>query len=94
MAEDIAKKRAGYGAIYALAITLRQSGFPIDEDAYKEKHKDLKSLLTDRPIEKKDLSVVVSDNKVTYSLERITNIVSKCYSIKEEYFKLKVLLNE
>ncbi len=42
MAEDIAKKRAGYGAIYALAITLRQSGFPIDEDAYKEKHKDLK----------------------------------------------------
>lgn len=60
----------------------------------KEKHKDLKSLLTDRPIEKNNLSVVVSDNKVTYSLERITNIVSKCYSIKEEYFKLKVLLNE
>lgn len=72
----------------------KQDRIDLINNNLKDKHKDLKSLLTDRPIDKADKSVSVNNNKVTYSLERITDIISKCYSIKEEYFKLKVLLNE
>lgn len=60
----------------------------------KAKHKDFKSLLTDRPINKQDKSVVVKNNLITYSQERITEIIKLSYAIKEEYFKLKVLINE
>lgn len=64
------------------------------DEALKGNHKELKSLLTDRPIDKTDKSVIVKSNIITYSSDRITNIIQVCYSIKENYFKLKVLLNE
>lgn len=63
-------------------------------DSLKTKHKELKSLLTDRPIDKQDKSVVVKNNQVTYSSDRTSQIVATIYAIKEEYFELKVLLNE
>lgn len=75
--------------------------FPIGKDRIqsidsilKSKHKEFKSLLTDRPIDKNDKSVIVEDDIVTYSSNRISEIVSVSYAIKDEYFKLKVLLNE
>lgn len=58
------------------------------------KHKELKSLLTDRPIDKQDKSVIVKNNMITFSSDRISEIVALSYTIKEEYFKLKVLINE
>ncbi len=63
-------------------------------DTLKIKHKELKSLLTDRPIDKEDRSVIVKSNQVTYSSDRTSQIVTTIYAIKEEYFKLKVFLNE
>ena len=63
-------------------------------EALKSKHRELKSLLTNRPIDKSDKSVTVKNNLVTYSPERIVNIITCIYAIKEEYFTLKVLLNE
>ena len=63
-------------------------------DTLKTKHKELKSLLTDRPIDKQDKSVVVKNNQVAYSSDRTSQIVTTIYALKEEYFKLKVLLNE
>lgn len=65
----------------------------INEDL-KAKHKELKSLLTDRPIDKQNKSVTVKNNLVTYSADRISEIITMSYSIKELYFKLKVLINE
>lgn len=58
------------------------------------KHKEFKSLLTDRPIDKQDKSVIVKNNIITFSSDRISEIITLSYSIKEEYFKLKVLINE
>ncbi len=63
------------------------------DEVLKSNHRELKSLLTDRPIDKTDKSVIVKNRTITYSSDRITNIIQVCYSIKEEYFKLKVLLN-
>lgn len=63
-------------------------------NALKSKQRELKSLLTDRPIDKKDKSVIIRNNTVVYSSERIAEIITAIYSIKEEYFKLKILLNE
>ena len=48
----------------------------------KSKHQELKSLLTDRPIDRKDKSVTVQNNLVTYSPERIEEIVTVIYAIK------------
>lgn len=65
----------------------------IKEDL-KTKHKELKSLLTDRPIDKQNNSVMVKNNLITYSADRISEIITVSYSIKDLYFKLKVLINE
>lgn len=69
-----------------------ENGIRSIEERLKEKHKELKYLLTNRPIAKNDKSVVVAKNIVQYSLDRkieITNIIN---SIKSEYFNLKILL--
>lgn len=60
----------------------------------KNKHKEFKMLLTDRPIDKQDKSVVVKNNIVTYSSGRIAEIIAISYAIKEDFFRLKVLLSE
>lgn len=60
----------------------------------KNKHKEFKMLLTDRPIDKQDKSVVVKNNIVTYSSDRIAEIIAISYAIKEDFFRLKVLLSE
>lgn len=77
------------------------SSFQIGLEAIKEidsslkiKHKEFKMLLTDRPIDKQDKSVIVKNNIVTYSSDRIAEIIAISYSIKEDFFRLKVLLCE
>lgn len=60
----------------------------------KTKHKDFKVLLTDRPINKQDISVIVKNNIISYSIDRIAEIVTTINLIKEDYFELKVLLNK
>ena len=64
------------------------------DSSLKTKHKEFKMLLTDRPIDKQDKSVIVKNNIVTYSSDRIAEIIAISYSIKEDFFRLKVLLCE
>ena len=74
------------------SYAIDENGIRSIEECLKEKHKELKYLLTNRPIAKNDKSVVVAKNIVQYSLDRkieITNIIN---SIKSEYFNLKILL--
>ena len=39
--EDVKKERKGYGALYALAITLANLGCPVTPDEFKKQHKDM-----------------------------------------------------
>lgn len=63
-------------------------------DDIKEKHKALKIYTTNTPIDNKDKSVVVKSGQATYSEERIAEIINVSYSLREEYFKLKVKLSQ
>jgi hypothetical protein len=65
-----------------------------EDNELKSKYRELKNLLTDRPIDKEDKSVVVKNNLITYNSDRISLIIQVIYEIIEEYFKLKISLNK
>ena len=80
--------------IKSLSDVYKNEEIDIINNTITAKHKELKSLLTDRPIDKQDKSVIVKNNMITFSSGRISEIIALSYTIKEAYFKLKVLINE
>lgn len=78
----------------SLSDVYKKGEIDIINNTITAKHKELKSLLTDRPIDKQDKSVIVKNNMITFSSGRISEIIALSYTIKEAYFKLKVLINE
>ena len=73
---------------------LKEKDYTTSTDEIKNKHKTFKLITTNTPIDKTDTSVVVKNGKGTYSVQRISEIMSESYALKDEYFKLKVLLTE
>ncbi len=80
--------------IKSLSDIYKNRGIDTINDTMTTKYKELKSLLTDRPIDKQNKSVIVKNNMITFSPDRISEIIALSYTVKEEYFKLKVLINE
>lgn len=65
------------------------------ENNFKEKLKELKDLLTNTPIDKKDSSrISVKNGIVNYTDVRIKEIVTEEYSFRTELFKLKLFVTK
>lgn len=65
------------------------------ENIIKEKVKKLKDLLTNTPIDKKDLSrISVKNGIVSYTDVRVKEIVTEVYSFRTELFKLKLFVTK
>ena len=61
------------------------------ENEFKSGFKNVKDLLTNRPIDKNDKSqITISKNMVNYSEVRVKEIITELYSFKAVIFKLKM----